>query len=144
MSLLPSASHDAPSHKDQHLSDTDADDEEEVIQEDHSVGAEKSRQVYIGSGNDKKVLYLLCIGLNCPDRNEEPLFLFETEPWSLLPKSCMVRPKNMEYVHDIMRRAKLYNTVPLPRARKWNRVQTMEWLQQNPICNHADIELLTN
>jgi hypothetical protein len=56
----------------------------------------------------------------------------------------MVRPKNMEYVHDIMRRAKLYNTVPLPRARNWNRVQTMEWLQQNPICNHADIELLTN
>ena len=72
---LPCASHDAPSHNDQHLSDTDADDhEEEVIQEDHSAGAEKSRQVYIGSGNDKKALYLLCIGLNCPDRNEEPFF----------------------------------------------------------------------
>jgi hypothetical protein len=89
---LPSASHDAPSHKDQHLSDTDADDEEEVIQEDHSVGAEKSCQVYIGSGNDKKVLYLLCIGLNCPDRNEEPLFhlrqshgpFFQSRPWCAL------------------------------------------------------------
>jgi hypothetical protein len=90
---LPSASHDAPSHNDQHLSDTDAnEEEEEVIQEDHSAGAEKSRQVYIGSGNDTKVLYLLCIGLNRPDRNEEPLFclrqshgpFFQSRPWCAL------------------------------------------------------------
>lgn len=139
---LPSASDHAPSHNNQNLSDTDADDEEEVIQESNS-GAEKSRQVYIGSGNDKKVLYLLCVGLNRPDRNE-PLFLFEIEPWSLLPKSSIVRPKNVDYVNEIMRRAELYNTVPVPRARNWSRVQTMEWLQQNPICDHADIEFLTN
>jgi hypothetical protein len=50
---LPSASDDAPSHNNQDLSDTDADEEEEVIQEDHSAGAEKSRQVCVGSGNDK-------------------------------------------------------------------------------------------
>ncbi len=90
---LPSLSDHAPSHNNQHLSDTDAEEEEEGIQDNNS-GAEKSRQVYIGSGNDKKVLYLLCIGLNHPDRNDaEPLFSFETEPWSLLPKSSIVRPK---------------------------------------------------
>ena len=141
---LPSLSDHAPSHNNQHLSDTDAEEEEEGIQDNNS-GAEKSRQVYIGSGNDKKVLYLLCIGLNRPDRNDaEPLFSFETEPWSLLPKSSIVRPKNMDYVNEIMQRAELYNTVPLPRARNWNRVQTMEWLQKNPIRDHADIEFLTN
>jgi hypothetical protein len=72
---LPSASDHVPSDNNQHLSDADAEEEEEGIQEDNS-GAQKSRQqVYIGSGNDKKVLYLLCIGLNRPDRNdEEPLF----------------------------------------------------------------------
>ena len=123
--ILPSASDDAPSHNDQHLSNTDA-DEEEVIQENQSAGDEKSRQVYIGSGNDTKALYLLLsIGLNCPDRNEEPLFSFETVPWSLLPKLSMVRPEKMVYVNEIMRRAKLYSAVPLPRARNWNRVQTM-------------------
>ena len=68
MMSLPSASDDAPSHDNQNLSDTDADDDEEqeVMQEQGNSGAEKSPHVYIASGNDKKVLYLLCIGLNRP------------------------------------------------------------------------------
>jgi hypothetical protein len=64
----------------------------------------------------------------------------------MVPSSKVIHcaPKNMDNVNEIMRRAELYNTVPLPRARNWNRVQTMEWLQQNPIRDHADIEFLTN
>jgi hypothetical protein len=45
-----------------------------------------SEQHYVDSGNEKKVLYLLCIGLNCNGGNQ-PLFSFEREPWSLLSKT---------------------------------------------------------
>ena len=44
-----------------------------------------SQQIYIEFGNDKKVLFLLCIGLN--DDNDVPMFTFENEPWSRLPKN---------------------------------------------------------
>jgi hypothetical protein len=118
-------------------------DDEEVLQEERSSPG-KSRDIYIDSGNEKKVLYLLCIGLNRPGNTNEPLFSFETEPWSLLPKTSMVRPRNAEYVNEIVRRATLLNTVPIPRPRNWNRVQKMEWLQENPICHEGDIEFLTN
>ena len=56
----------------------------------------------------------------------------------------MVRPKNIDYVNEVMRRAELFNTVPIPRPRNKNRVQNIEWLEQNPICDHADIQFLTN
>ena len=42
-----------------------------------------SRDVYIDSGNEKKILFVLCVGLKCED--DQPLFSFEREPWSLLP-----------------------------------------------------------
>jgi hypothetical protein len=124
-----------------------ADDEEVVIQQEDesssSPGGE-SQDIYIDSGNEKKVLYLLCIGLNRPGNTNEPLFTFETEPWSLLPKTSMVRPRNVDYVNEIMRRATLLSIVPIPRPKHWTRVLTMEWLQENPIRHKADIEFLTN
>jgi hypothetical protein len=49
----------------------------------------RSQHLYIESGNDKKVLFLLCIGLN--DNNDVPLFSFENEPWSRLPKNLSMR-----------------------------------------------------
>lgn len=105
-----------------------------------------SEQVYVEGGNEKKVLYLLCIGLmHCNHNNEEqPLFSFEQEPWSVLPKHSFLRPKNPDYVHEIRRRAKLFSIAPEPRPSNWSRVQILEWLERNPIQNAADIEFLTN
>jgi hypothetical protein len=105
-----------------------------------------SKQVYVESGNEKKVLYLLCIGLihrNNNNNEEQPLFSFKEEPWSLLPKNSHVRPKNTEYMLEITRRAQLFNIVPEPRPSNWTRVQILEWLEHNPIRNDADIEFLT-
>jgi hypothetical protein len=68
------------------------------------------QQVYEGSGNEKKVLYLMCIGLN---HNGLPLFSFENEPWSQLPKTSLVRPKNTDYGKEVSRRAILYVHVQL-------------------------------
>ena len=102
-----------------------------------------SEQVYIDSGNEKKILFLLCIGLRNHD-NEQPLFSLESEPWSLLPKTTILRPKNSDYVKEITRRATLFNIAPLPRPSNWTRVQTLEWLEQNPVRVANDIEFLSN
>jgi hypothetical protein len=105
-----------------------------------------SEQVYVECGNEKKVLYLLCVGLMYRNNNNEerPLFSFKEEPWSLLPKNSHVRPKNTEYILEIGRRVHLFNIVPEPRPSNWTRVQILEWLEHNPIRNVADIEFLTN
>jgi hypothetical protein len=111
---------------------------------DDNAGGENfcvSEQVYVDSGNEKKVLYLLCIGLTI---NEQPLFSLDSEPWSILPKTSFVRPKNTDYVREITRRARLFNIAQIPRPSNWTRGQTLEWLQQNPVRELADIDFLTN
>ena len=102
-----------------------------------------SEEVYVNSGNEKKILFLLCIGLRNHDTNE-PLFCLESEPWSLLPKTSFVRPKNTDFVGDVTRRARLFNTAQIPRPSNWTRGQTLEWLEQNPVRELPDIEFLTN
>ena len=101
-----------------------------------------SNQMYIDSGNDKKVLYLLCIGLT-DSSGTSPLFSFEQEPWSRLPKTSL-RPRNMDYVREIARRASLFDVHPVPRASNWTRIQINEWLERNPVREVADIEFLRN
>jgi hypothetical protein len=140
-------SSDALSSSRNDLSDADNDEEEqgeeeEVVQETTASSGGKSQESYIASGNDKKKLYLLCVGLNRD--HEQPLYLFETEPWSLLPKTVLMRPQNKDYVHEIVRRATLFNITPIPRPSNWNKVQKMEWLQQNPVRDRGNIEFLTN
>jgi hypothetical protein len=102
---------------------SDADDV--VASESRTQGCCLSQQIYIDSGNDKKVLFLLSIGLN---HNNEPLFSFEREPWSLLPKTFL-RPRNNEYVHEIKRLENLFNIHPVPRPSNWTKVRTMDWLE---------------
>ena len=107
-----------------------------------SAGISLCQQVYIESGNEKKVLFLLSIGLM--NHNNKPLFSFEQEPWSLLPKTSL-RPRSNEYVNEqIVRCANLFSITPVPRPNNWTRVQTMEWLEQNPIRNVSDVDFLTN
>jgi hypothetical protein len=115
-----------------------------------------SQQVYIDSGNEKKVLYLLSVGLSGPsgadndddsssgveDEDTTPLFSFDDEPWSLLPKTVM-RPQSKDYVTEIVRRATLFAISPLPRPVNWPRTRQMEWLESHPIKDQADITFLT-
>jgi hypothetical protein len=105
-----------------------------------------SQQVFVDSGNKKKVLFLMCIGLMyCNNNNEEqPLFYLTEEPWLLLPKNSHVRPKNSEYILEVTRRADLFNVVPIPRPSNWTRIQILEWLNHNPIRDVVDIKFLTN
>ena len=100
-----------------------------------------SQQAYEASGNEKKVLYAMCIGLN---HNGSPLFSFDNEPWSKLSKDSLVRPNNTDLGKEVSRRALLYNIMPVPRPRNWNRGQIMEWLEQNAIGDEKCMEFLTN
>jgi hypothetical protein len=98
----------------------------------------RCQQMYVASGNDKKTLFLLCIGLNV--NNNMPLLSLENEPWSRLKSS--LRPKNTDYVREIVRRADLYNVHPVPRPANWKRPQIIEWLEQNPVRENDCIEFL--
>ena len=102
-----------------------------------------SEQVDVDSGNEKKILFLLCIGLRNHD-NKQPLFSLESEHWSLLPKTSFLCTKNSEYVNEITRRARLFNIAPLPRPSNLTRGQMLEWLEQNPVREANDSEFLSN
>jgi hypothetical protein len=58
------------------------------------------QKLFIDSGNDKKVLHLMSIGVSADNENVEPLCSFEREPWSMLPKTVGMRPRNTEYVEE--------------------------------------------
>ena len=131
-----------------------------TLESTYDNGTCVSQQVYIDSGNEKKVLYLLSVGLygrstsgvddsddssrsSCADEEEDkPLFSFDDEPWSLLPKTVM-RPQSKDYVTEIVRRATLFAISPLPRPVNWPRTRQIEWLESHPIKDQADIAFLT-
>ena len=87
-----------------------------------------SQQVYENSGNQKKVLFLLCLGLCLSETDGSPLFLFENESWSRLPKTEM-RHVNVDFAKEIVRRARLLPIYPTPQALNWPKAQKIEWLE---------------
>ena len=99
-----SSSQGPPPQEDEERSSA-AEDADEVPRADSPVpGSENapdnegtsciSRDVYIDSGNEKKILYVLCVGVKCED--DQPLFSLEREPWSLLPGNSTLRPRNAD------------------------------------------------
>ena len=91
-----------------------------IVPED--VAACQSKQTYIDSGNDKKVLFMLSIGLWF---NSDPLFSVDEEPWSTLPKT-MLRPRNNDFVSEVLRRAKEINMISFESYRAGNRVDKVK------------------
>lgn len=107
----------------------------------HTVPA-VCQQLYIDSGNDKMVLYLLSIGLK--NNSSEPLVAPDKEPWCSLPKNQFRSTKNSDLVKEIRRRADLSrNMTSLPRPANWTRMQMMEWLDSNPVSEACDVDFLT-
>ena len=80
--------------RESHLQEHDDTSEEEEEQQyaAEQEGSEdqdlcRCEKNYQDSGNEKKVLYVMCIGLK--SNHGPPLFSFECEPWSLLPKTAL-------------------------------------------------------
>lgn len=121
--------------------------DEEYNETTDDVGADRtefscaSHQVYVDSGNQKKVLFLLCLGLSLSDTNDAPLFSFETEPWSRLPKTEM-RPVNVDFAKEVVRRSRILRIHPTPRPLNWPKSQKIEWLEANPVQDSVDISFL--
>jgi hypothetical protein len=113
-------------------------DEESVTGGGVSLRAEefcRCQEIYVDSGNHKKTLILLCIGL-IVNNGDTPLLSLDNEPWSRLPKSSF-RPKNTDFVKEIERRANLYNVHPVARL-------NIHWLEQNPVRKMSCIEFLVS
>ena len=115
------------------MSSSNDDDIDEYNETTDDVGADRtefscaSHQVYVNSGNQKKVLFLLCLGLCLSDTHDAPLFSFETEPWSRLPKTEM-RPVNVDFAKEVVRRSRILRIHPTSRPLNWPKSQKIEWL----------------
>jgi hypothetical protein len=98
------------------------------------------KKVYVDSGNDKTILYVLSIGL---EHDNEPLFPLEQEPWSTLSKNTLRPPKNSDLVKEVRRRAIASNMRSAPRPSNWTRNQMIEWLEEHPVSDSMDVQFLT-
>jgi hypothetical protein len=113
----------------------------EYISTPHS--SSECKKVYVESGNDKSMLYVLSIRQIGLDHNDEPLFSLEQEPWSRLPKNVLRPPKNSDLAKEVRRRAVIDNsTRPGPRPSNWTRNQMIEWLEENPVSASMDVQFL--
>ncbi len=99
------------------------------------------QQAYKNSGNQKKVLFLLCLELCLSETDDSPLLLYENKPWSRLPKTEM-RPVNVNIAKEIVRRARLLRIHPTPQPLNWPKAQKIEWLETNPVQGSIDILFL--
>ena len=99
------------------------------------------QKVYVNSGNDKMLLYVLSIGL---EHNNEHHFSLEQEPWSALSKNALRPPKNSHLVKEVLlRRATASKMWLTPRPRNWTQNQMMEWLEEHPVTDFMDVQVLT-
>jgi hypothetical protein len=100
------------------------------------------QHVYENPRNQKKVLFLLCLGLCLSETEDSPLLLlYENKPWSRLPKTEM-RPVNVDFAKEIVRRGRLLRIHPTPRPLNWPKAQKIEWLETNPVQDGIDISFL--
>jgi hypothetical protein len=114
------------------------------LPEDAAAGRSMSEQAYVDSGNQKKILYLLCIGMTTAnDNGNAPLFSFDEEPWLSLPKTDF-RPRNNDFIREVLRRASALKVDPMPRPSNWTRVQNIEWLERYPIACEEDVTFLNS
>ena len=98
------------------------------------------KKVYVDSGNDKTVLYVLSIGV---EHDNEPLFSLEQEPWSTLSKNALRPPKNTDLAKEVRRRATASTVRSAPRPSNWTRNQMIEWLEEHPVSDPMDVQFLT-
>ena len=101
----------------------------------------KCKKVYLESGNDKSMLYVLSIGRIGLDHDVNSLFSLEQEPWSRRPKNALRPPKNSDLAKEVRRRAAIDNNTR-PRPNNWTYNQTIEWLKENPVSASIDDQFL--
>lgn len=137
-------------------SDDDEDSLRRVLLNDHSLptqqgmGSEEAdeatillsaQQLYINSGNDKKLLCVLSAGLTITDVSEDPLFDCTLPPWDGARKKD-VKPSKDDLKTEVERRAKAMTPRTHPKPKYWSVQQCWNWLNDRPLSSVADITFL--
>ena len=105
-------------------------------------GACSAQEHYVINANSKKLLYLMCIGLN--NDGGTALFDISEPPFTKLKKRA-VKPKRDEYAAEVIRRANIifnHNKAEIPKAANWGTTKSTEWLLTNPIADEDSISFL--
>ena len=101
------------------MAPSSSDSEDEDVDDSSSKGqpgVSVSKQHYVAKGNDKRILFCLCIGLK--NANGGPLIDNEKDPWAKQPADVK-KPKLADHLKpEILRRSALFVTFgskPAPR-----------------------------
>jgi hypothetical protein len=91
------------------LQDQDEEADDIVGVDDSTEFSCALQQAYMTPGNQKRFL---------SDTDDTPLFSFEIEPWSLLPKTEM-RPVNADYAKEVVQQSRVLHICPMPLHLNW-------------------------
>jgi hypothetical protein len=111
----------------------------ELFYDDDEEDAGAAKEHYINSGNNKKILAVLAVGLQ--KENGAPLFDFDSPPWNSQKKGEL-KPARSDLQSEIERRAKEKQLSPSPRPKNWNIEQCHKWLCSNPIDEEKDVKFI--
>ena len=95
---------------------------------------------YMQHNNSVQGLVVLCQGLK--SLTGEDLINIDNDPWKAMPRED-AKPKAKMFREEVIRRHQVLNlTCPKPRSKNWTIEKCQQWLDENPITNHDEIEYL--
>ena len=112
----------------------EVDDEDDEGMASASALLSAARLVYCQANNNKKILFLLCIGLL--DDSGVPIFDLDLNPWSKLKKRH-IKPTRAEYANEVLRRD------PTQKPANWTLERCKKFLMDNPLNNPHDVPFLS-
>jgi len=103
-------------------------------------GVSASESYYIETGNSKKTLVLLAVGLK--SESGDPLINLDASPWNKRGIKTTVKPSRSQYQSEVDRRAKLIRVDRTPRTNGWSIPNCVKWLEKYPIAEEADVTFI--
>ncbi|CAB9528216.1 hypothetical protein SEMRO_2174_G317640.1 [Seminavis robusta] len=104
-----------------------------------------AREMYLESGNDKSMLFCLCLGMESED-GERKLGDLTVEPYSKMAKKNQTKLKvqNAVLAKEVVRRGIQMALTGRSKVRpnNWKQDRLVKWLQDNPIQDNACVFFL--
>jgi hypothetical protein len=121
--------------------DSNNDQQEGLDDSSNDAANATAKRVYFESGNSKKQLYLMCLGVK---DDGVSIFDLEEELWKKSSKRWEIKPVRLEYAREVLRHSEILITekTKRPKATNWPIQRSLEWLEANPIQDEADVLFL--
>jgi hypothetical protein len=121
--------------------DSNNDQQEDLDDSSDDAANATAERVYFESGNSKKQLYLMCLGVK---DDGVSIFDLEEELWKKSSKRREIKPVRSEYAREVLRRSEILITekTKRPKATNWPIQRSLEWLEANPIQDEVDVLFL--